>query len=261
MFEIFNTDAAASPLDVKSLRDALLRSIKEELQIVEGGEGKHIRGLQLFIACSENEKHVYESAVYLEEPSLFKQEVQRISDDYAIELPSGWTLEITFVDTLPPESKKLQEVHAGLFIKTKQQAIQRTGLATIRVLSGQAEQEEYEISSTSGKITIGREKRAQTDDGFFRINTIAFPGDCGNDCNKYISRQHAHIEWNNDAGCFMLFADEGGIPPKNKIKIKSLDENDPIKLNSTHIGHRLKEGDQIILGETAVIQFSTSAQS
>jgi hypothetical protein len=260
MFEIFNTDAE-SPQDVKSLRDALLRSIKEELQIVEGGEGKHIRGLQLFITCSESEKHVYESAVYSEEPSLFKQEVQRISDDFAIDLPTGWTLEVTFADTLPPEAKKLAEVQAGLFIKTRQQSIQKTGTAYIRVLSGQAEQEEYELNSSSGKVTIGREKRAQTDDGFFRINTIAFPGDCGNECNKYISRQHAHIEWNNDAGCFMIFADEGGVPPKNKIKIKSMTDDNPVKLNSTHIGHRLREGDQIILGETAVIEFSTSAQS
>jgi hypothetical protein len=260
MFEIFNTDAE-SPQDVKSLRDALLRSMKEELQVVEGGEGKHIRGLQLFVSCSENERHIYESAVYVNEPVLFKQEVQRIADDYAIDLPTGWTFEVTFVDTLPPEAKKLMDVNAALFIKTKQQTIQKTGVAYILILSGQAEKDEYEIKSDSGKINIGREKRAQTDEGFFRINNIAFPGDCGNDCNKYISRQHAHIEWNNDAGCFMLFADEGGIPPKNKIKIKSLDENDPIKLNSTHIGHRLKEGDQIILGETAVIQFSTSAQS
>lgn len=260
MFEIFNTDAE-SPQDVKSLRDALLRSIKEELQIVEGGEGKHIRGIQLFIICAENEKHIYESAVYLEEPLLFKQEIQRIADDFALDLPQSWTLEITFVDTYPPEAKKLAEVHAALFIKTRQQVIKKSGTAYIRVLSGKAEKEEYEINSSSGKITIGRERRTQTDDGFFRINTIAFPGDSGNESNKYISRQHAHIEWNNDAGCFMLFADEGGIPPKNKIKIKSIDDDNPIKLNSTHIGHHLKEGDQIILGETAVIEFSTSAQS
>jgi hypothetical protein len=260
MFEMFNTDAE-SPLDVKGLRDALLRSIKEELQVVEGGEGKHIRGLQLFINCLESERHIYESAVYADEPVLLKQEVQRIADDYAIDLPTGWTLDVTFADDLPPEAKKLTDVNAALFIKTKQQAIQKTGVAYILILSGQAEKEEYEINSESGKINIGREKRAQTDEGFFRINHIAFPGDCDNDCNKYISRQHAHIEWNNDAGCFMLFADEGGIPPGNKIKIKSLDDNDPMKLNSTHIGHRLKEGDQVILGETAVIQFSYSAQS
>jgi hypothetical protein len=260
MFELFNTDAD-SPQDVKSLRDALLRSIKEELQIVEGGEGKHIRGIQLFVNCSENDRHIYESAVYIEEPILFKQEVQRIADDFAIELPAGWTLEVTFVDALPPEARPLSEVKAALFIKTKQQAIQKSGTAYIRILSGQAEKEEYEISSNSGKITIGREKKAQTDDGFFRINHIAFPSDCGNECNKYISRQHAHIEWNNDLGCFMLFADEGGVPPKNKIKIKSVHDDNPIKLNSTHIGHRLLEGDQIILGETAVIEFSNSAQS
>jgi len=259
MFEIFNTESE-SPQDVKSLRDALLRSIKEELQIVEGGEGKHIRGMQIFITCAENEKHVYESAVYIEEPSLFKMEVQRIADDFAIDLPSGWTLEITFTEDFPVEAKKLNDISAALFIKTRQQTIQKSGTAYIRVLSGQAEKDEYPISSASGKITIGREKRAQTDDGFFRLNTIAFPGDCGNDCNKYISRQHAHIEWNNDAGCFMIFADEGGVPPKNKVKIKSMEDDNPIKLNSTHIGHRLQEGDQIILGETAVIEFSTTSQ-
>lgn len=258
MFEIFNSDAE-SPQDVKSLRDALLRAIKEELQIVEGGEGSHIRGLQLFLTCAELEKHIYESAVYTDEPSIFKLEVQRIADDFAIDLPKGWTFEVTFTDSLPPEAKKLQDVDAALFIKTRQQSIQRSGTAYINILSGQAEKEQYELNSADGKITIGRDKRAQTDDGFFRINTIAFPGDCGNDCNKYISRQHAHIEWNNDAGCFMIFADEGGVPPRNKIKIKSLQSDTPVKLNSTHIGHRLVEGDQIILGETAVVEFSTSA--
>ncbi|MBC7913926.1 MAG: FHA domain-containing protein [Pyrinomonadaceae bacterium] len=260
MFEIFNTDAE-SPQDVKSLRDILLRSIKEELQIVEGGEGKHIRGLQLFLSCSELEKHVYESAIYVDEPALFKMEVQRIADDFAIDLPTGWTFDTTFVDTLPPEAKKLSDLPAALFTKTRQQSIQKAGTAYIEILSGQAEKDKYEINSSDGKITIGREKRAQTDDGFFRMNTIAFPGDCGNDCNKYISRQHAHIEWNNDAGCFMIFADEGGVPPKNKIKIKSLHDDAPVKLNSTHIGHRLQEGDQIILGETAVVEFTTTSKN
>lgn len=259
MFELFKSDTE-SPQDVKALREVLLRSIKEELQAVEGGEGKHIRGLQLFMCCVENEKHIYESAAYVEEPLLFKQEIQRIADDFAIDLPDSWSMEITFVDALPPEAKKLSNIEAGLFIKTRQQLLHKTGSAYITILSGQAEQEYYEITSDMNKITIGRERRAQTEDGFFRLNNIAFPGDCENDCNKYISRQHAHIEWNNDAGCFMLFADEGGVPPRNKVKIKSLDNDTPVKLNSIEIGHRLKEGDQIILGETAVIEFSTARQ-
>jgi pSer/pThr/pTyr-binding forkhead associated (FHA) protein len=123
-------------------------------------------------------------------------------------------------------------------------------------LSGDTDQKEYNITSDGGKIHIGRDKKAQGDDGFFRTNHIAFPSDSENESNKYVSRQHAHIEWNNDAGRFMIFADEGGVPPRNKIKIRSEKSEDIIKLSSTHIGHQLQEGDQIILGESAVLEFS-----
>jgi hypothetical protein len=38
------------PVDVKGLRDAILRFIKEALQKVEGGEGRHIKELLLYLA-------------------------------------------------------------------------------------------------------------------------------------------------------------------------------------------------------------------
>lgn len=256
MFDIFKSDEESRPQDVKSLRDALLRFIKDELQKVEGGEGRHIKGLYLFIACSQDEKHIYEAAVYIEEVDLLKNEIQKIADDFAIDLPGSWTLEITFTDILPPEAKKITDLDAALFIKTLKHSIEKTATAYIRILSGQAEKEEYVFTSSSGRINIGRDKKVQDDDGFFRLNMIAFPGDSDDDCNKYISRQHAHIDWNNDTGCFMLFADEGGIPPRNKIKVRSVVDDNPVKLNSTQIGHVLREADQIILGESAVLEFS-----
>ncbi len=52
------------------------------------------------------------------------------------------------------------------------------------------------------------------------------------------------------------YADEGGVPPGNKTKIQSLDEEAQIKLNSTLVGHFLKDEDQIILGESVVLQFN-----
>jgi hypothetical protein len=165
-------------------------------------------------------------------------------------------MESSFTDTLPPEAKKISDLDAALFIKTLRHSIEKSATAYIRVLSGEAEKEEYVITSASGRINIGREKRAQDDEGFFRINTIAFPGDSSNECNKYISRQHAHIEWNNDTGNFVLFADDGGVPPRNKIKVRSAVDENPVKLNSTHIGHVLREADQVILGESAVLEFS-----
>lgn len=256
MFDLFKSDEESRPQDVKTLRDSLLRFIKDELQKVEGGEGRHIKGLYLFIACPNDEKHLYESAVYIEEPDLFKNEVQKIADDFAIDLPEGWTMESSFTDTLPPEAKKISDLDAALFIKTLRHNIEKSATAYIRVLSGEAEKEEYPITSDSGRINIGREKKVQDDEGFFRLNMIAFPADSKNECNKYISRQHAHIEWNNDTGYFVLYADEGGVPPRNKIKVRSANDENPVKLNSTHIGHVLQEADQVILGESAVLEFS-----
>ena len=259
MFEIFKGDEE-SQMDVKGSRDSTLRFVKEELQKLEGGEGKNIRGLQLFVASSTEEKHVYEAAVYVEEPERLKAEVQRIADDFDIELPLNWTMEVLFVDSLPAETKRATDLNLGLFVKTRQNLIKRDLKACIRVLNGEAEKEEYTINSGSDKVTIGREKSVQGSDGFFRINNIAFPGDSDNDANKYISRQHAHIAWNAESGCFMIFADEGGVPPNNKIKIKSISDDVPFRLNSTQIGHVLREGDQIILGESAVIEFRSLPQ-
>jgi pSer/pThr/pTyr-binding forkhead associated (FHA) protein len=259
MMDFFKQSTQDKPQDVKAIRDSLLLFIKDRLKKVEGGEGSNIKGLHLFICCTEDDKHVYESAIYLEEPQRFKEEeVQRIADDYAIELPDNWTMDITFVDSLPPEAIKIPDLDAALFIQTKSQVIQKEATAFIHILNGQAEKELYQINSKDKCINIGREKKVQGSDGFMRVNHIAFPGDSQHESNKYISRQHAHIEFDNDTGHFLLFADEGGVPPRNKVKVRSLQDNTAVKIFSTNIGHMLQEGDQIMLGESAIVQFSYS---
>lgn len=234
----------------------MLRGIKEELQKAEGGEGKNIKGINLFITPPAGNKHMYESAVYLDEADKFKEEIQRIADDFDLGLPDNWELEVNFDMEFPLEAVKLNDVNGAIFIRTKDHVIQRSGEGYLRILNGVAEQTEYQITSKDGKLNIGRDKKAQVEGGFFRTNHIAFPGDEGGDANKYISRQHAHIEWNNEKGCFMFFADEGGIPPRNKVKVLSAATGTLSKLHSSHIGHPLAEGDQVILGETAAMEFS-----
>jgi hypothetical protein len=258
MFDLFKKDKESGTQDVKIIRDRFLSFIKEQLKKVEGGEGNNIKGLHIFISCTEEEKHVYESALYFEEEDRFKDEVQRIADDYAIDLPESWTMETSFVEEVPTDSMKIPDLNAALFIQTRKRTLVKSGSAVIRILGGEAEQGEYKINSASGKVTIGREKSVQTGEGFFRENTIAFPGDKANPANKFVSRQHAHVEWNNETGAFILFADEGGIPPKNKIKVHTADGK-LFKLQSMEIGYQLKDGDQVILGDSAVLQFNEEA--
>ncbi len=260
MFDLFKKNENKGPSDVKVVRDVLLRFIKEQLQKAEGGEGRNIKGINIFIFGNPGEKHVYEAAVYAEEEDRFKQEIQKIADDYAVDLPGNWDLNISFEDEQPPQAIKVGTLDAAIFIRTKDNTTQKSATAYIRVLNGEAEKQEYTITSSGGKVNIGRGKKAQVEEGFFRNNHIAFLAESENESNKFVSRQHAHIEWNKDNGCFMLFADEGGIPPRNKIKIRSAANENLIKLNSVTIGHRLAEGDQVILGESAVLEFSYNSE-
>lgn len=257
MFNLFNKNTPEKPQDVKAIREAFLVFIKQELQKMEGGEGKQIKGFQLYICCPSSEEFMYESAVFSAEEDRFKNEVQRIADDFAIDLPESWTMETIFVEELPERGIKMERLPAALYVRLPEHvSVVKSGTAFIKILTGEAEQSVYTIQSGDGRINIGRGRQAQDTDGFFRNNDIAFPDESKNECNKYISRQHAHIEWNNEAGSFMLFADDGGVPPRNKVKIRSKTDHNPVKLTFTELGFVLNEGDQIILGESAVLEFS-----
>lgn len=254
MFD-FLKNKTTPPADVKAIRQQLLLFIKEKLRKTEGGEGTSIRGIRLYIAAGPDQ-HLYEAAVYLNEPDRFKnEEVQRIADDYSLDLPAGWVMEFIFGTDLPADAAMAQNMPVALAIDTRGPNIaQHHRPATISVLSGEAEKEFYEIKPVSGRICIGRDKRVQAADGFLRENTIAFPSSSQNEGNKFVSRSHAHIEWDNTSGFYCLYADEGGVPPRNKVKVQR-SNGDQIRLQTTQIGHHLEPGDKIVLGESVLLEF------
>lgn len=254
MFD-FLKSKANSPSDVKEIRQQILFFIKEQLRKAEGGEGASIRGLQLYIAAGE-EEHLYEAALYTNEPNRFRnEEVQRIADDFAIDLPVGWTFETLFVNELPAGPIRAANMPVALSIVTRQHtSVKKPEAAVLKVLSGEAEQEFYEITPSSGRICIGRDKHVQDASGFIRDNDIAFPSQSKSEGNRYVSRQHAHIEWNKASHGFCLYADEGGIPPRNKLKVQR-ENGETIRLQTTEIAHRLEPGDRIVLGESVLLEF------
>lgn len=256
IFNLFKSGNQEKPNDVKGVRHGLLQFIKQELQKAEGGEGANIKGLALYLNCDPTEKHVYEAAVYANEQEKLHQEIQRISDDYALDLPPGWTITVSFDEPFPEEAIKNSELNVALFVKTSNNIIKQQVKAYVKALSGETLQPYYSLDSDGAKYNIGRDEKTQSEEGYFRTNHIAFPSESSNESNKYISRQHAHIEWNDNSLRFMVFADEGGIPPKNKIKVRTSKTEEITKLYSKQIGHELAEGDQIILGESVVLEFS-----
>jgi hypothetical protein len=197
---------------------------------------------------------LYEAAVFANIPGKFKiEEVQKIADDYAITLSPSFKFEVAFTDKFPPQADLVKDIDAAVFISTKRSGPgNKKNRAFIKVLIGEAEKETYLIDSGGGRINIGREARVRAAGNYMRKNTIAFLPD---ERNRSVSRQHAHIEWEPDSGSFLIFADEGGIPPNNKMKVRT-PEGILIKMQAIEVGHRLQEGDQIILGDLAVLEFT-----
>lgn len=260
MFDFFKKNKVDTPLDAKGLREEILQFIKEELQQLDGGEGKYLKSLALFVRVSAEELFSYETALYSAAPEKFQEEVQRIADNFALDLPEGWKLTVHYVAEFPESVIERKHLKVGLVLKNSGSPVNTAvGLtASLKVITGRAEQEVYKIEAGMGRINIGRESNVQGSDGSFRINTIAFPADA-QERNKYISRQHAHLEWDQQQACFKLYADEGGVPPGNKTKVRVAKDETVHKLNSTQIGYSLKHGDQVILADVAVLEFTILA--
>lgn len=256
IFDLFKSKGDSQPDDVKGIRHEILQFVKQELQKAEGGEGANIKGLAIYINSPAANRQVYEAAVYADAPDQLKNEIQRISDDYSLDLPGNWILSTHFDESLPDEAIKMPQLPVALFVKTKTHFVKLQATAYITALSGKTSHPGYVINSEGGKYNIGRDEKAQSDEGYFRTNHIAFPSDSDDERNKYISRQHAHIEWNQNLAKFVIYADEGGIPPRNKVKLRSALTEKIVKLHATQIGQELEEGDQIILGESVVLEFS-----
>ncbi|MEO7444254.1 MAG: FHA domain-containing protein [Ferruginibacter sp.] len=243
--------------DVKNTRNDILVFVKEQLQKAEGGEGRGLLGLELYVKCLPEEQYIFESALYHDDTNkLRNEEIQRMADDYDINMPAGWTLEVKYIqDEFPRHSIIMPGKEVALKILTAKNAVSsRPSTATIRVLHGKGVQASFEISAGKESINIGRGEMAQTADGFFRKNHVAFAEDESVTANRSVSRRHAHIEWDEKMKSFVLHADEGGIPPMNKTKVRTRGDV-VIKLQTPEIGHILTNHDQVILGEEAVIEF------
>lgn len=259
IFDFFSNKNNTGPLDAKGLREGVLQFIKEEFQKLDGAEGNAPAMLQLYINAAAEERFLYDTALYTSQPEKLREEIQRTADNFALNLPQGWQLELNFVQLLPEGSVKREALKVSLLMKSNQTAAKELAVpfeARLKILKGDAEEAAYSLKPLAGRINIGRGKNVSSADGGIRSNQIAFPEDPAFEFNKYISRQHAHIEWDQSAGSYKLYADEGGVPPGNKTKLRSLGDESTHKLNSTSIGYPLQQGDQIILADIAVLEFT-----
>lgn len=105
---------------------------------------------------------------------------------------------------------------------------------------------------------IGIGKQVETSNGVLRINNIAIDDNikCQElENNKFVSRDHAHIQYKKSVG-FVLYVDEGGTPLKGK-RTRVQRQGKVIDLGSdTNNGVPLMSGDIIELGKHVWLEFN-----
>ncbi|WP_165917221.1 FHA domain-containing protein [Flaviaesturariibacter aridisoli] len=257
LFDRFKNDST----DAKSIRADLLYALRTRLSAFQGNEAGGLRSITLFLAPDDTLRAAYEAAIQAHEPKRFRAEVERQAEDYHLELPAGWDLRTEFCAALPAEATPVEGHPAGIWIAAGRRSAPAVQKARLRVLCGVAEQADYPLQPGGERITIGRERQVQLPDGFVRINTVAFLGDSPEEANRFVSRQHAHIRYDAALGQYLLFADAGGLPPHNKTKVKGRGEEVAVKLQSAEVPHQLRDGDQIMLGTSALLEFNTEQNS
>ncbi|RYY89672.1 MAG: FHA domain-containing protein [Chitinophagaceae bacterium] len=257
LFDRLRNDTA----DAKSIRDDLVYAIRTRLAAFQGAEARGLRAITLYLAPQPAERATYEAAILVHEPGSFRTEVARAAQDFDLSLPENWELKTEFCTSLPTEAIPVDGHAAAMLLQTGQRPGPAVQSARLRVLSGDTGQEEYQLQPDTSRVNIGREARVQLPDGFVRINTIAFSGESESETNRFVSRQHAHIRYDASLGQFLLFADGGGLPPHNKTKVKGVGSETAIKLQSAEVPHLLRNGDQIMLGHSALLEFITDQQS
>ncbi len=107
-----------------------------------------------------------------------------------------------------------------------------------------------ELALDKLRVRIGREVDVYRQRGIVRRNDLAFVGDC--DVNQSVSREHAHIDYDNTTGEYRLFNDRWyarGTDCGTRIVRKGVS----IEVHRGSRGTKLEPDDEIHLGRAVVI--------
>ena len=137
--------------------------------------------------------------------------------------------------------------------------------ATIRAMEEQGSlvEEVYYLSANDimnlpgNRYNIGIGVRQKLDNLTIRTNHIAIddnPASPEYEHNKYVSRSHAHISYDNKIG-FLLYVEDGGTTRSGK-RTAILRNDDTIRLESINAPIPLQDGDIIVLSKNVYLIFN-----
>jgi len=248
----------SSPLEI---RRAILDDV--EARVIAVGEGKRIfpnNLLRVHLLVPDPEERVRFEAVAREAWDLERDIGERLADR-GCPLPAGFGVEVAFdeephprfgerrfyVEYLNREAPAAPEKTAGRApAASPAPAAVPTARPTLEltVLKGTATQKVYDLDGP--RVLLGRLQEVVDSDGRVRRrNDVAFL-EVG-EVNSTVSREHARISWDAEAGGYWLRAEQNASGTRIYREGRTIDVS-----SHDRRGVRIQPGDEIYLGRACV---------
>ncbi|HRO84163.1 MAG TPA: hypothetical protein PK110_05010 [Niabella sp.] len=198
--------------------------------------------------------------------ALIKDEefIKRIKRDFkskGIKFKDDLSVEVLHESPLMEKVTKITE-GIGVEALTPTETLKKI-LARIKATEGITWEEEYILEPTGKQYFIGRCKNPKIENGSKIHNDIAFIGIEENDeeqykINNYVSRSHALIVFDKEAGAYKIYRSRFMNNFSHKIKIYNTGLNDyeGVSLNQPQVPHILRDGDSICFNDKIILEFS-----
>jgi hypothetical protein len=250
----------SSPLEI---RRAILDDV--EARVIAVGEGKRIfpnNLLRIHLLVPDPEERVRFEAVVREGWDLEREITERLAER-GCPIPAGFGVEVAFdeephprfgerrfyveylnreVPTAPVSSAKAAATVPGPVIEPETSAARPT--LELTVLKGTATQRVYNLEGP--RILLGRLEEVVDSDGRVRRrNDVAFL-EVG-EINSTVSREHARISWDAEAGGYWLRAEQNASGTRIYRDGRTIDVS-----SHDRRGVRIQTGDEVYLGRACV---------
>lgn len=200
--------------------------------------------------------------------ALIKDEefIKRIKRDFkskGIKFKDDLSVEVLHESPLMEKVTKITE-GIGVEALTPTEALKKIN-ARIKATEGITWEDEYILEPTGKQYFIGRCKDPKIENGPKIHNDIAFIGIEEKDeeqykINNYVSRSHALIVFDKEAGAYKIYRSRFMNNFSHKIKIYNTGLSDymGVSLNQPQVPHILRDGDSICFNDKIVLEFSIS---
>lgn len=181
-----------------------------------------------------------------------EQEVRNALVHTACRYPEGLRVEVHVTAGLPQRGENWLRVETG------QQEQTTTGM-TARLVVCEGDANVTEISLDKARTNIGRAMDVMRSEGLHRRNDLVFAADT--EVNRSVSREHAHISFDNASGEYRLFNDRWYALGGHDCGTWIVRDGMSLEVHRNTRGTKLEPGDEIHFGLAVVVfQMSTAPE-